>query len=262
MKQLPNMITLGNLLCGSAAVVLAMRGHSGALEQAGLLIFFAAILDFFDGMVARLVGADSAMGRELDSLADVVSFGLAPSVLVLSSSGAMDHTSPVLWLIPFLLVIGAAWRLARFNIDTEQTVYFKGLPAPANGIFWASAVLWHDTPSEASVSSISVWGSQLPSGTLAMATQQPEVWWLAGCFLFFVLMVSKLKLLNFKPKGLGWKGNESRYVILAGSVISLAICQIVFSSLYAGIVLSLLLYLIVSLIHYYILKPHEIQSRN
>jgi CDP-diacylglycerol--serine O-phosphatidyltransferase len=202
------------------------------------------------------------MGRELDSLADVVSFGLAPSVLVLSSSGAMDHSSPVLWLSPFLLVIGAAWRLARFNIDTEQTVYFKGLPAPANGIFWASVVLWYDAASQTSVTPVSVWGSQSTSGTLSAATQQPEVWWMAGSFVFFALMVSKLKLLNFKPKGMAWKGNESRYIIATGSALSLAICQIVFSSVYAGIVLSLLLYLIVSLIHYYILKPYEIQSRN
>jgi CDP-diacylglycerol---serine O-phosphatidyltransferase len=252
MKQLPNMITLGNLLCGSAAVVLAGTSEAGSSEPlrwACYLIFLAAILDFFDGMIARLVGADSAMGRELDSLADVVSFGLVPSVIALYSSLIIYNYNPAISLLPFLLVIGAAWRLARFNTDPSQSEYFKGLPAPANGIFWASVVLWHQ---------------DYLGGIDTLSDPGPSVdlYYAIGIVIMFLLMVSKLKLLNFKPKGLAWKGNESRYVIAAGSVLSIAICQIVFSSLYAGIVLSLLLYLIISLIHYYILKPHEIQSRN
>jgi CDP-diacylglycerol--serine O-phosphatidyltransferase len=262
MKQLPNMITLGNLLCGSAAVVLATLEFAGATEMACLLIFAAAVLDFFDGMVARVVGADSAMGRELDSLADVVSFGLAPSVLVLFTSGTIHHPNPVYWLVPFLLVIGAAWRLARFNIDTEQTVYFKGLPAPANGIFWASVVLWYEATTHRLSPRTLDWGNFASDGTLLVSGERFGSWWLLGSAVFFVLMVSRLKLLNFKPKHLRWQGNQARYTILIGSIALFVAGGIVYGEVHPGIVGSLLLYLIVSLIHYYILKPHEIQSRN
>lgn len=260
MKHLPNFITLGNLLCGSMAVVLATMEFAGATAIACSLIFLAAVFDFFDGMVARLVGADSAMGRELDSLADVVSFGLAPCVLVLCASGAVHQPGSVFWFIPFLLAVGAAWRLARFNIDTEQTDHFKGLPAPANGIFWASVVMWHGSVAFRPDAGSPLWGDFSPDGTLPASGEQGGIWWHLGCAIFFLLMISRAKLLNFKPKNLRWKGNQSRFVILTGSIGLLAGGSIIYREVYPGIVGSLLLYLLVSLVHYYILKPHDIQS--
>lgn len=132
-KHIPNAITCLNLLSGSLAIVYAL--HEADMEVAAWLIALAAVFDFFDGMVARLLGVSSPIGKDLDSLADVVSFGVAPSVLVLHSllmEGAELYASlPVLLIGAF-----AALRLAHFNNDKRQTTSFIGLPVPASALFW------------------------------------------------------------------------------------------------------------------------------
>lgn len=163
MKQLPNLVTLLNLLFGATAIVFILQPGESIVNYNGeewkvylpekiqwgaILIFFAAVADFFDGFVARLVKADSEMGKQLDSLADVVSFGVAPGMILwqlLRIAFAYEETgleTPIGWMLPALLVpAAAAWRLARFNIDPEQSYGFKGVPAPAAGLFIASLPL-------------------------------------------------------------------------------------------------------------------------
>src|ERR1700709_2095734 len=160
MKQIPNIITLLNLFFGCLAIVFLLEncivtgenadGQFLMLPQkiwyASLFIGIAAVVDFFDGFVARLFKASSEMGKQLDSLADVVSFGVAPGMIIYQllrislAKGEDGLDSSILWLMPaFILPCAAAYRLARFNIDTSTpSTHFRGVPVPAVGITVAS----------------------------------------------------------------------------------------------------------------------------
>lgn len=153
-NNIPNAITSLNLLCGCLACIAAFHCNDTmcgsaikGYECAFILIGLAAVADFFDGLVARLLHAVSAIGAELDSLADLVSFGLAPALILYNmmlGQGA-GHWALVALMIP---VFGAL-RLARFNVDTNQTTTFTGLPIPANAIFWIGLTAWfaiHEMP--------------------------------------------------------------------------------------------------------------------
>ena len=141
-KQIPNIITLLNLFSGTIAITLAFNGNFLGVV---IWVVIAAIFDFFDGMAARALKAYSPLGKELDSLADVVSFGVAPAsalfILMKDSFIYPDALQSISHLIPyiaFLIPVFAAYRLAKFNIDTRQSHSFIGLPTPANGLFWIS----------------------------------------------------------------------------------------------------------------------------
>ena len=138
-RNIPNAITCLNLLFGCIAIVYVFHNR---LTDASWMIIFAAIADFFDGMAARLLKVSSPIGKELDSLADMVSFGVAPGMIIYELIG----TSPYNW-IGLLIPVFAAIRLAKFNIDTRQTFYFIGLPTPANALFIASfpLIIAHDS---------------------------------------------------------------------------------------------------------------------
>ena len=161
MKQIPNIFTLLNLFAGCLAVVFALQTNSvifyldnqyvssfnipEKLSWAAICIIIAAVIDFLDGFVARLLKATSEMGKQLDSLSDVVSFGVAPAVILyqlLRFSFAREENGldvSILWLVPaFVLACAAAYRLAKFNLDTDQKSSFKGVPVPAVGLLIAS----------------------------------------------------------------------------------------------------------------------------
>ncbi|NHB68447.1 CDP-diacylglycerol--serine O-phosphatidyltransferase [Perlabentimonas gracilis] len=146
LKHIPNTLTLANLLLGCLSIVSAFEG---SLLLAAYLIIIATVFDFLDGFSARLLKAYSPMGKELDSLSDLVSFGVAPSVIVfhllidaLGDSAAGGFTGgQALLVIPFLIALFSALRLAKFNIDTRQTTSFIGLPTPANALFIVGIVL-------------------------------------------------------------------------------------------------------------------------
>ena len=143
-RQLPNAVTCCNLLCGCAATGAAFYGH---LHWAVIMIICGAVFDFFDGMSARLLGVSSPIGKELDSLADDVTFGVAPSAMVFTQLSVMDYPSfmdSIASYVPFFAFVMAAFsalRLAKFNLDTRQTTSFIGLPTPANALFWASLLV-------------------------------------------------------------------------------------------------------------------------
>ena len=168
MKQVPNIVTLLNLFCGCIAILFTLQNgivivdnpetgaqYIGLTEQiwlASLFIGIAAVVDFFDGFVARLMGASSEMGKQLDSLADVVSFGVAPAMIlyqllrlgIARSEDGLDAS--ILWLMPaFILPCAAAYRLAKFNLDTRQTFSFRGTPVPSIGLTIAAfpLIYWH-----------------------------------------------------------------------------------------------------------------------
>jgi CDP-diacylglycerol---serine O-phosphatidyltransferase len=219
-RNIANFITCLNLLFGSIAIVFVFKNQ---LAEASWMIVFAATADFFDGMAARLLKSHSPIGKELDSLADVVSFGVAPGMILYQLIG----TPPFNW-IGLLIPVFAALRLAKFNIDTRQTFYFIGLPTPANALFIASfpLIIQHD----------SYWQSVYLSNISFV------VWFFVCVALACsAIMVSPLKLFSLKIKNISWNSNKTRYIFLAVSLILF----IVFS--YTSIPIIMLLYIIFSL---------------
>lgn len=231
LKNIPNLITLLNLFSGILSIYFASKGD---LSLAGWLVFLAAIFDFMDGMSARLLKAWSEIGKQLDSLADVVSFGVAPAFivhhLILSSHGrqSWDFSGlDILPFIPFLLPLFSAFRLAKFNVDERQTDSFIGLPTPATGILLASLPLVKE---------------QLYAGQSLFYMVVTNTYFYIGLVLLLsLLMVSELSLFGLKFKSFKLKGNEIRYFFLLASVILLLIFQVV------AIPFIIALYLLVSL---------------
>ena len=149
-NNIPNAITSLNLLCGGLACIAAFHCNDTmcgtafkGYEWAFIFIGLAAVADFFDGLVARLLHAVSGIGKELDSLADLISFGLAPAMVLYNMM--LGHGAGHWALVALLLPVFGALRLARFNIDTNQATTFTGLPIPANAIFWIGFTAWYAT---------------------------------------------------------------------------------------------------------------------
>jgi CDP-diacylglycerol--serine O-phosphatidyltransferase len=202
MKHVPNFITCLNLFAGCLACVAAFNGNYTA---SALFIYLAALFDFFDGMAARLLHAYSPIGKELDSLADVVSFGVAPGLILYSLLTAYAPISLVsIALFAFLIPIFAALRLAKFNVDTRQSESFIGLAVPANAIFFASFAM----------------NFQAPSGIWAL------VLLLSLIVVFCFLMVSEIPMFSLKFKNLSWQDNQLRFVFLILAVALLVIFQL------------------------------------
>lgn len=226
MKQIPNIFTLLNLFFGCLAITVILQ--NGIIIQydaegsqliniperiwmASLFIGIAAVVDFLDGFVARLFNATSEMGKQLDSLADVVSFGVAPSMILyqfLRMSWAMEEDGlniSIIWLTPaFLLACAGAYRLARFNIDNSQQYGFKGVPIPAAGLLIASLPLIYWNQSNATVHGILL-----------------NKWFLYGLIIVVSwLMVSTLPLMAFKFKNYGIADNLPKYILLAIAVLA------------------------------------------
>ncbi len=213
-KHIPNTITCLNLLSGCTACVLAMEGY---LSVAAILILFSAVFDFFDGLAARILKAYSPMGKELDSLADLISFGFAPGLIamafmkkaILGSISAplnIDTLSAIqiFWLLSaFMIPIFSALRLAKFNIDTRQTTSFIGVPTPANAMFWASLPL------------VLAYGNY---PIIAEWLQMPIVL-LIFIAITSLLLVAEIPMFALKIKTLAWQSNQIRYLFLITLII-------------------------------------------
>ena len=211
-RHIPNAITCGNLLSGCVSILFVASGRPVA---AALMIFVAGLFDFLDGFFARLLNAHSPIGADLDSLSDVVSFGVAPGFIMHWLMSRAQHPEVVLSsldLLPclaFLLPVFSAIRLAKFNIDDTQTTSFRGIPAPGMAIFVASLPL-----------ALSQMG-HLSDGALGY-------WACLGLTLVFsFMMVSHLRFFSFKMKSARWKGNEVRWIFLIVTVIGFAIFRFV-----------------------------------
>jgi CDP-diacylglycerol---serine O-phosphatidyltransferase len=247
-RGIPNLFTLLNLVFGCLAIVFILQNgitvvtdNSGVqfldipekIWMASLFIGLAGLVDFLDGFVARLFGSVSEMGKQLDSLADLVSFAVAPGMIIYQflrlsfaqEEGGMDVS--VFWLLPaFLLPCAAAWRLARFNLDATQSFSFKGLPTPAVGLFVASLPLIYWNVNEPWVSSLLL-----------------NKWFLYGLIIVLSwLMVSRLPLMGLKFKNFGWKDNWPRYTLVVVSVIAIILLR------WIGIPVIMLAYVLLSLL--------------
>lgn len=203
---IPNVLTLANLLCGSVAVVTTLV--YGDLTTAFWLMIAAAVFDFFDGFAARLLKCPSPLGVQLDSLADMVSFGLLPaSMLFAMYQGAeswgewSDTVGNIGEYVVFIVAAFSALRLAKFNIDDTQHTEFCGLPTPANALFCGSLA----------------WLSM--GGEVALAR---EVILLIAVAMSF-LLISPIRMFALKFQGFGWKGNELRYgfILVSAALIVL-----------------------------------------
>ncbi len=198
---IPNLLTLSNLLCGAFALV-AVLAH-GDLTLAFWLMILAAVFDFLDGFVARLLGQSGPLGVQLDSLADDITFGLLPAAILFAVGGRMPSLFALpgwtLWAV-FVLAAFSALRLARFNIDDTQHTEFRGLPTPAAALFCASLGMLAERdlltiPCEA---------------VLALAA------------VLSLLLVSPVRMFSLKFHGFGWAGNELRYAFLAACAVLVA----------------------------------------
>jgi CDP-diacylglycerol--serine O-phosphatidyltransferase len=220
-KHIPNLITCLNLSSGLISILLVMNGN---VEFASWFILLAMLFDFFDGFAARLLNAYSEMGKELDSLADLVSFGVAPGLIIYSllitgintgtSNFFLNHTgitNVIIIAIPSFMAVCAALRLAKFNIDTEQSTSFKGLPTPANALVVISLIISTRYSS---------------SEMLKHIVESPVIIVTISLFLS-LLMVSRVNLLSLKFKSYGIRGNEPRYILIAISVIGLILAGLV-----------------------------------
>ncbi|MBQ1582748.1 MAG: CDP-diacylglycerol--serine O-phosphatidyltransferase [Prevotella sp.] len=199
-KHIPNTITCCNLVSGCIATTFAFAGNP---KMAMFWIIMGAVFDFFDGMVARLLKVSSPIGKELDSLADDVTFGVAPSAIVFSELFTLQY--PVLQglqtYIPycaFLIAAFSALRLAKFNLDDRQTTSFIGLPTPANALFWGSFIIGGHTFIESFR-----WGVPLILIMICLS-----------CYL----LVAEFPMFALKFKKWSWKGNEVKYIFILSCI--------------------------------------------
>lgn len=257
-EQIPNIVTSLNLLCGVLGILSLSYGEYysvyviESIPNNSLAVYFmfaAAFFDFCDGFVARALKVDSPLGKQLDSLADVVTFGVLPGILMFilinsilsiqAGQQALDfrlvgnhitnfNLVNLLYCLPALLVpVLSAFRLAKFNIDTRQSHSFIGLPTPANGLFLASVyfAIQHGYV-----------GTVHPA-ILAVLT-----------LVFAILLVAPLPLFAMKFKSRGWKGNEVRFIFLGLLVVTITIAAIL-GKVMAAVPILVILYIVISIIN-------------
>ena len=203
-KHIPNTITCCNLISGCAATYFAFMGDA---RMALLMIVAGAMFDFFDGMVARLLHVSSPIGKELDSLADDITFGFAPSAIIFDYMASFHLHLPVVPFLAFIMAAFSALRLAKFNLDERQALGFIGLPTPANALFW---------------------------GSLIVGLQQYEVSFeglewiiLIGTFLSCYLLIAEIPMFALKFKHWGWKDNEIKYIFILSCIPLLLLLGII-----------------------------------
>ena len=224
-KHIPNTITCLNLISGCIATYFAFRSN---YEMALLFIVIGAVFDFFDGMVARLLHVSSPIGKELDSLADDITFGFAPSAIVFSFlSPLTSHLSTFLPFLAFIMAAFSALRLAKFNLDERQALGFIGLPTPANALFWGSLIVGS--------------GDWLKTAPLFGSNLSLLI--LAGVFVSCWLLVAEVPMFALKFKTWGWKGNEIKYVFLITCVPLLILLGI------SGLAVIIAWYVVLSIVN-------------
>lgn len=221
-SQIPNTITLCNLLSGCVAIIMAFKACTPVAGIPGwqwccYCIFAAAIFDFCDGFAARLLKAYSEIGRELDSLADLVSFGVAPALMIFNIMAVKDPGNPLAYAALIVPAFGAL-RLARFNVADAGMTTFRGLPIPANALFWIGMAGW-------------IFTYQYP-GSPILAVM---------LVLISSAMISRIPMFSLKFKTWGLRDNFRRYVILIAAISFVAIYGL------AGFAWTIVLYLMISL---------------
>lgn len=208
-RQIPNLITLGNLTCGVVACYMASQGF---LWQAAVYIIAGIFLDFFDGLAARLLGVASPVGKELDSLADVVTSGVAPSLILFKAIPVEPYWLDILSFAALLMPAFAAYRLAKFNLDTRQSHSFLGLPAPSNALIWVGLAF---LPNNLTCPPYPLFNNYIYVALIVLS------------LITDILMVSELPMfsLKFNFKDLSWKTNRVQYIFLLGCVVIITLTR-------------------------------------
>lgn len=196
-RHIPNTVTCLNLFSGCIASVMAFEAK---YELAIGFIILSAVFDFFDGMLARLLDAKSPIGKDLDSLADDISFGIAPALMVFSLFKEVHYPEMLMGIkdfmpyTAFLIAVFSALRLAKFNIDTRQTSSFIGLPVPANALFWGALIAGtHD---------------------VLISDFFNTIYLFILVVLFSYLLISEIPMFSLKFKNLTWKDNKVSFIFL------------------------------------------------
>jgi len=229
-KHIPNLLTICNLICGCIAISFCFGGTLNYLITGSYFVYAAAIFDFFDGFAARVLKAYSPIGKQLDSLADMVTFGVAPSFFIFQIMNlALKNTNletSLIINIAFLTAVFSALRLAKFNIDESQTTYFIGVPTPINGIMLVSFTslikMFHNTNIEQLI--------LMPAFLIALLVASS------------LMMVAPLKMLSFKFANYSFASNKFRYFLIASAAIILLKYNV------AGFTLVYLLYVLLSVL--------------
>ncbi|MCB0795247.1 MAG: CDP-alcohol phosphatidyltransferase family protein [Flavobacteriales bacterium] len=231
LPRIPDLLTTANLCCGTASILLASQGE---LTAACWLVFAGAAFDVLDGLAARALGGGSGLGEQLDSLADLVTFGVAPAFAVFLVSEELLARTDV-WLLMAgcsVLVVASMWRLAIFNTDDRQRTGFLGVPTPANGLTWASLVLIQiGTPVQHGPGT-----TVLRAVVTGLFTSEAALF--AASMAMAVLMLSSIPLPSLKFKHFAWRGNEVVILLLAIGAALLAVYGIL------AVPMILLLYLL------------------
>jgi CDP-diacylglycerol---serine O-phosphatidyltransferase len=242
-NHIPNFLTCCNLLCGCLGIFVLGLHADNSLYFAAYLILIACVFDFLDGFVARLLNATSPIGRELDSLADIVTFGVLPSFIILDMlTHTLDHEEESIMIflpvVSFLIAIFSALRLAKFNVDTRQSDSFIGVPTPANAILIASLpLIVHHTENEL-ILDIIINHSFLIGLIVIMS----------------ILLVAPLQMFALKFRDFAWGNNKIRYVFLILSIPLLAILN------FLAIPIIIFLYIVLSLVENIFIKKSSVKE--
>ena len=231
-KHIPNLITLGNLFCGTIATIYAVQAD---FVFAGLFVILGILFDFFDGFAARLFHVSGELGKQLDSLADMVTSGVVPGIIMLklievntinASNSFFDDSILGISLVGLVLTLGACYRLAKFNIDTRQSDFFIGLPTPAMSLFVISLPLIQ----------------QYSNIEFALNLITNNYFLIAITILLTYLMNAQLPLFSLKFKDYSVKSNLIKYVFLIASLLMIIFLQ------YISIPLIIIVYVVLSVI--------------
>jgi len=219
-KHIPNTITCLNLISGCIATYFAFQSD---YTIALLFIIIGAVFDFFDGLTARLLHVSSPIGKELDSLADCITFGFAPSAVLFDFLSSFHIHNIFIPFLAFIMVAFSALRLAKFNLDERQALGFIGLPTPANALFWSALI----------------------AGSGDDMAAVPLFYWLLllGMFISCYLLVSEIPMFALKFKTWGWKGNDIKYIFLVTCIPILLLLAI------SGISVIIAWYVILSVLN-------------
>ena len=261
-KHIPNILTLINLFCGILAIKVGFSEH---YYLAGFFVIIGAFFDFFDGFAARLLKVQGELGKHLDSLADMVTFGVAPGVVIYSFLSSFIEDSYIPY-ISFVIPLLSAVRLAKFNLDSNQSDKFIGLPTPANALFFVFIPLvfvleslgW-DYPTV--LTHMNGGYVSRPLVTYSLSTSETLKYFIiVGILLFSYLLNAPIEMIALKFKSFGWKGNEIRFVFLALCLVIISVSLLI-SSVFVSVPIIILLYIILSIINnLFKKKQNELQS--
>lgn len=242
-ENIANFVTLLNLVCGFLSILFILQGR---IEIACYLVLLGGFFDFIDGLTARALNISSELGKQLDSLSDLVTFGVVPGLVAYHLLTLTSHLNQYWPFIAVLIPMFSAYRLGKFNIDERQTKNFLGMPTPANGIFWISLYIIYTGSFESFLTqSFSSWMAPLIAKSGFLVTT---------VIVSSFLLVVPLPLFGFKFDSFSFKGNEIRFLFVILALLLLITLA------FTAIPIIIILYILFSMIHNFLTYKNEVQS--